>query len=89
MGQEKIEDLSNYNVIFNTIPHSVLSQNSISSIDKGALIIDLASKNSLLCESSANYIDASALPSKYCMQSSANALLHFLNKHLATKYCER
>ena len=84
INTEKIEDLSAYDVIFNTIPNNCLSSKTIMSIEKGALIIDLASKNSLLNTANANYIDAKALPAKYCMQSSAKALFDVLNKHLKT-----
>ncbi|MBQ4155753.1 MAG: hypothetical protein IJD90_03000 [Clostridia bacterium] len=79
---EKIQDLSEFDVIFNTIPASVLSKDTIKSIKRDALIIDLASKNSLLNIANANYIDAKALPAKYCMKSSAKALLKVLDKHI-------
>lgn len=79
---EKIQDLSEFDVIFNTIPASVLSKDTIKSIKKDALIIDLASKNSLLNTAKANFIDAKALPAKYCMKSSAKALIKVLDKHI-------
>ena len=78
----EIEDLSTFNVIFNTIPQTVLSPKTILSISKDALIVDLASKNSLLIGANANYIDAKALPANYCMQSSANSLFKFIDRHL-------
>ena len=79
---EKINDLSTYNVIFNTIPKQVIFDNVRNTINKDCLIIDLASKNSLLVLKNALYIDAKALPAKYCMQSSANALYDCILKIL-------
>lgn len=81
---EEICDLSSFNVIFNTIPKQVIFDNSINTLKKDSLIIDLASKNSLLSRANSLYIDAKALPTKYCMQSSANALYDCILKNLYT-----
>ena len=81
---EKINDISLYNVIFNTIPFRVISDDALNTIKKDCLIIDLASKNSFLNSANALYIDAKALPAKHCMQSSANALYDCIFKNLHT-----
>lgn len=79
---EKLQDLSDYNVIFNTIPVGAITESVLTTINKQSLIIDLASKNSLLKKADAFYIDAKALPAKYCNESSANALYHCIFKNL-------
>lgn len=77
----KSEDLSKYDVIFNTVDKSALSKNAINSVREDTLVIDLASKNSGL-DKSENYIDAKALPTKYSPKSSAKALFNSISKEM-------
>ncbi|MEE1002282.1 MAG: dipicolinate synthase subunit DpsA [Acutalibacteraceae bacterium] len=82
INSNEITDLSYYDVIINTIPFKVISENALSTVCANSIIIDLASKNSGLFIDSPNYIDAKSLPSKYCRKSSAKALYDSVIKHL-------
>lgn len=74
INSNEISDLSGFDIVFNTIPHNVITKGTLDTIKNNALIIDLASKNSGLSDSRSSYIDAKALPAKYCPSSSAKAL---------------
>ena len=84
VNTNEISSLENYDVIFNTIPERSLLDTAINSISNNTLVIDLSSKNSGL-KNSSRYIDAKALPCKYCEQSAAETLYHTINKHLSNK----
>lgn len=77
----KAENLSRYDIIFNTVNQSALSKEAVSSVREDTLVIDLASKNSGL-DKSKNYIDAKALPAKYSPKSSASALFNSISKEM-------
>lgn len=78
----KISDLSDYNVIFNTIPEKIIEPTTLLTLSENTLIVDLASKNSGLYSEGKNYIDAKALPAKYCKMSTAEALFDSVSKYL-------
>lgn len=82
INSNKISDLSDFDLIFNTIPANVIEKETLLSVSDNALIIDLASKNSGLFNGDINYINAKALPSKYCRKSSAKALYDFVINNL-------
>ncbi len=82
------QNLSEFELIFNTVGQSALNASAINSIKKDALIIDLASKNSGLFREQ-NYIDAKALPTKYCSKSSSQALYDIIYKTLLFKHRSR
>ena len=82
INSNEITDLSDYDVIINTIPFNVISKETLSTVSKHSIIIDLASKNSGLFTDSTNYIDAKSLPTKYCRKSSAKALYDSVIKQL-------
>lgn len=73
-------DLSQYDIIFNTVPENALCFGAKQTIRSNAIIIDLASKNSELYRDQ-NYIDAKSLPAKYCAVSSAKAVCNSVKKH--------
>ncbi len=73
-------DLSQYDIIFNTVPENALCFGAKQSIRGDALVIDLASKNSELYREQ-NYIDAKSLPAKYCALSSAKAVYNSVKKY--------
>lgn len=81
VNTNKIPDLSQFNLIFNTIPENVISKDVLSTCGKNTLIIDLASKKSGLYKDE-GYIDAKALPAKYCKKSTAKALYDSVSKYL-------
>ncbi len=73
-------DLSEYDIIFNTVPKDALLHKAKQSIRPDALIIDLASKGSGLYRDK-NYVDAKGLPSVFCAKSSAKAVYNSVKKH--------
>lgn len=71
--------ISNCDIIFNTIPHVVLTYDSLNCIKKDTLLIDLASNPGGLDTSSAdilkiNYIHALALPGKTAPKSAGKII---------------
>ncbi len=92
---DKVEDvLPECNVIFNTIPKTLLTENLLSKIDKGALIIDLASKPGGVDFESAkkanlNVIWALSLPGKTAPVTAGEILcktaLNILSEKAVTK----
>lgn len=75
------ENLSKYDIIFNTVGQSALCIKALKSVKPDTLVIDLASKNSGL-NITDNYIDAKALPTKYSPKSSATALFNSISKEI-------
>lgn len=70
------ENLKEYDIIINTVPHVILTAEKIKNIRKDALVIELASKpggidQAAIKESNIKYIFASALPGKVAPISSA------------------
>lgn len=84
VNTNEIKSLDKYDVIFNTIPESVLTKSSVDTIKKTALVIDLASKKSGL-NTAHLYIDAKSLPVKYSEQSAAKTLYDSVSKYLKSK----
>lgn len=81
----KVDNLSEFDLIFNTVNQKALNDSAINSIKKDALIIDLASKNSGLLKEQ-GYIDAKALPASFCSKSSAKALYDIIYKTLKSRW---
>lgn len=81
----KQENLSEFDLIFNTVNQKALNDIAIKSIKNDVLIIDLASKNSGLFKEQ-NYIDAKALPTKFCALSSAKAIYNIICNTLKKRW---
>lgn len=73
-------DLSEYDIVFNTVPKDALMPKAKQTIRSDALIIDLASAKSGLYREQ-NYIDAKGLPSVFCAKTSAKALYNSVKKY--------
>lgn len=77
INTNEIQSFNNYNIIYNTIPSKVITDDVIENADEGITILDLAAKNSGL-KKHKNHIDLKALPTKYASKSSAAALYEYI-----------
>lgn len=64
------ENLKNYDIIFNTVPHLIITEEKLKYINNDCILIDLASKPGGF-DKSANFIWALALPGKVAPVTSA------------------
>lgn len=84
------EHLPSFSYIFNTVPDMVLPKALLQNVQKGVLIIDIASSPGGVDYAAAKELDIQAhlclgLPGKYAAEASANGMLQFLRKHLTTE----
>ena len=87
---EELSDISKFNYIFNTIPYPILDKILLETVQKKALIIDLASKPggtdfSYVKSKGLNCIHALSLPSKFSPESDAEILSKSILKILSER----
>ena len=82
-----LNNLEQYNVIINTVPHIVLNKELLEQVNKDCLLLELASKPGgfdieTIKSSHLNYVQALGLPGKVAPKSSANFLKMFIYEAL-------
>ena len=83
-GNNFAEQLGNYNVIINTIPHKIFDAKMQGKIAPNTLVLDVASINCLDQSSKSNfvYMPAPSLPQKFSPESAAKLMLQVIHNQI-------
>lgn len=83
VGEEFVPRLNEFDVIVNSIPAAILSEEICAKIPLTAAVIEAASVSCLKCQNAKfKYILAPSLPQKYCAESAAKLMTEFILKNI-------
>lgn len=84
LGEEYKEHLKDYDVVINTVPAVIFTQEDTNKFKKGCYVFELASKQCLegVKTQNLNYVLCPALPSKYTAKSAANLIIELVDNYL-------
>lgn len=84
LGEEYKKYLKNYDVVINTVPAVIFTQNDVEKFKNNCYVFELASKRCLegLNTQNINYVLCPALPSKYMPKSAGKLIVSLINNYL-------
>jgi len=78
------EDIKNFDIIINTVPFEILTEEILKNISDKAVVLEIASKSCLdknkLYLYNFQYIEAPALPQKFCAETASEIMLESIFK---------